>query len=557
MGLRSVAIGMAVWMSASGAMAAAEPEELLPGITAMVEPSTIVKFVAKPVKPALFVLPDPSNDPIINGATLRVFDTVPRPDGDFTFTLPAGDAWKLIGSPADVKGYKYKGTGEPGDPCKLVLVTAKVVKALCKGGDVGFTLPFEGNLGVVLTVGTGPKTYCAEFGGTPKGDETEVFKRKAAPAPEACPGTALTTTTAPPTTLIETTTTTTLTDATTTTTLADATTTTSTSTSTTMPTTYYNVSVTSPTPGTYPPIQPGGGSISSAPMGINGCTAGSTCSAPFAESSNVVLTATADTTSAFSSWTNCPSPSANTCTIPNLDGPVSVTANFTRVYRTLSVVGTAGTGQGTVTSSSIAGTTAINCGYSNSSASACSETYVLNSTPTLTATPRDSGSVFAGWSAGCTSVSGNTCSVTVDSNKTISATFDINCTNQGGGAACGAATNLGTITPGAPVSASGNTLQFGDSDWYVASFGEVCGSGTPRIRISDDPTDSFRLDLFTSCAGGVQSTCWSGGGSGTTDTQYSCPTCTPVAWPSTVYFRVYRVGENRPSCAQYTVTVSR
>jgi hypothetical protein len=536
MGRRAATLVLVILLSASASMADLEPEELLPGTTAAVAPATLAKFVAKPVKPALFDLPDASNDPVLNGATLRLFDTVLRPDGDFTFALPAGAGWKLLGSPEDVKGYKYTGAGEPGDPCKLVLIKAKVVKALCKGSDVAFTLPFEGNLGVILTVGTGPKTYCAEFGGTPKGDETEVFKRIAAPAPDACPSNE-TTTTLPPTT---------------TTTLPPTTTT------TTTPVTYYSVSVTSAVPGNYPPTQAGGGSISSAPMGIDGCSAGSTCSAQFAESSNVVLTATADSSSAFSSWTNCPSPSGNTCTIPNLAGPVSVTASFTRVYRTLTAaVALASTGQGTVTSSSIPGTTPINCGYLNSSASACSEAYVLDSPLTLTATPRDSNSVFASWSSGCASVSGNTCDVTVDSNKTISATFDINCTNQGGGASCGAATNLGTISPGVPVTVSGNTRQFGESDWYIASFGEVCGDGTPRVRISDDPEGNFRLELYTSCAGGVQSTCWSGGGTGTTDTQYNCPTCTPVAWPSTLYFRVYRVGENKPSCAQYTVTVSR
>ncbi|HYB99793.1 MAG TPA: hypothetical protein VEC57_11745 [Candidatus Limnocylindrales bacterium] len=549
---RSAAIALAVLMSASSSMAVTEPDELMPGKVAVVEPATIAKFVAKPVRPARFELPDPSNDPVTNGATLRFFDTALRPDGDFTFTLPAGAGWKRIGSPGDVNGYRYKGAGEPGDPCKLVLVTAKVVKAFCRGGDVGFALPFQGNLGVILSVGTGPKRYCAEFGGTAKGDQTEIFKRRAAPAPDACPSNEAPTTTttvtgAPSTTVIEPPTTT----------VAETPTTTLPSTSTTTPPAYYTVSVTSSLPGTYPPTQPGGGSISSTPTGIDGCSAGSTCSAQFVESSNVVLTATADSTSAFSGWANCPSPSGNTCTIANLGGPVNVTASFARVYRTLTAVAAAGSGQGTVTSSSIPGTTPINCGYANSTASACSEAYVINSTLTLTATPRDADSVFAGWSSGCASTAGNTCNVTVDSNKSISATFDINCTNQGGGAACSAATDLGTISAGASVNVSGNTLQFGDSDWYVARFGEVCGAGTPRVRISGDATGSFRLELFTSCAGPAQSTCWTGGGSGTTDTQYSCPTCTPVPWPSTIFFRVYRVGEGKPSCAQYTVTVSR
>ena len=165
MRLSSAAIALAMLMTASASTAASEPDELLPGNVAAVERATLAKFVAKPVKPAVFDLPDPANDPVTSGATLRLFDTEPRPDSDFTFTLPAGEGWTLLGTPSNVKGYKYKGAGEPGDPCKVVLIKPTVVKAVCKGGDVGFTLPFEGNLGVVLTVGTGPKTYCAEFGG--------------------------------------------------------------------------------------------------------------------------------------------------------------------------------------------------------------------------------------------------------------------------------------------------------------------------------------------------------------------------------------------------------
>jgi hypothetical protein len=549
MRLSSAAIGLSVLLLASSSMAASEPDELLPGNVAAMEPATLAKFIAKPVKPAVFDLPDPANDPVTSGATLRLFDTEPRPDADFTFALPAGAGWKLLGTPSNVKGYKYKGAGEPGDPCKVVLIKPNVVKAVCKGGDVGFTLPFEGNLGVILTVGTGPKTYCAEFGGTARGDQTEMFKRTEAPAPEACPSNGLTTTTtAPPTTTTETSMTTTT---------STTTTTTSTTSTTTTPITYYNVSVTSSTPGTYPPTQAGGGSISSSPMGIDGCNAGSTCSAPFAEASTVVLTATPDSTSTFSGWSNCPSPSGNTCTIPNLAAPVSVTASFTRVYRTLSAIGTSGTGQGTVTSSSVSGTTAIVCGYSNSSASACSETYVINSTLTLTATPRDNNSVFAGWSSGCASVSGNTCTVTVDSDKTITATFDLNCTNQGGGPSCGAATDLGTIAQGSSASAIGRTLQFGDSDWYVARFGEVCGAGTPQVQLSDG-AGSYRFELFSSCSSGVLPfTCSTGIASGITFWQYNCPMCTPTPWPSTLFIRVYRVGEAKPTCELYTLTVSR
>jgi hypothetical protein len=80
-------------------------------------------------------------------------------------------------------------------------------------------------------------------------------------------------------------------------------------------------------------------------------------------------------------------------------------ANLT-VFRT-------GAGTGTVTSNP----SGINCG------SDCSEAYVSGTVVTLTATA-SSNSTFAGWS-GCDTVSGATCTVTVSSGRTATATFDL------------------------------------------------------------------------------------------------------------------------------------
>ncbi len=73
-----------------------------------------------------------------------------------------------------------------------------------------------------------------------------------------------------------------------------------------------------------------------------------------------------------------------------------------------------GTGSGTVTSSPLG----INCG------SDCQESYAYGTLVTLTATPA-SGSTFAGW-ANCDSPSGNQCTMTMNTNKTVTATFNIN-----------------------------------------------------------------------------------------------------------------------------------
>ena len=73
-------------------------------------------------------------------------------------------------------------------------------------------------------------------------------------------------------------------------------------------------------------------------------------------------------------------------------------------------VSKSGSGSGTVTGPG------INCG------SDCSESFVAGTSVTLTATPA-SGSVFAGWSGDCSGT--GSCSLTMTSNKSVTATFNI------------------------------------------------------------------------------------------------------------------------------------
>jgi len=76
------------------------------------------------------------------------------------------------------------------------------------------------------------------------------------------------------------------------------------------------------------------------------------------------------------------------------------------------VISKSGSGTGTVTSNP----SGINCGAT------CSASFVPGTNVTLTATP-DSGSTFSGWSGGGCSGTQTTCQVTMDSDKTVSATF--------------------------------------------------------------------------------------------------------------------------------------
>ena len=147
----------------------------------------LAKFIAKPDVPGgIFALP--SADPVVDGGSLRVFDTAATA-GDVTYGL-APDApplgWRGLGNPPGSKGYKYKGAGTLSDPCKVVLVKEKVIKAICAGSGITLAPPFTGDIGIVLSLGTSDR-YCAQFGGDEAKNDATLTKRKNAPAPGACP----------------------------------------------------------------------------------------------------------------------------------------------------------------------------------------------------------------------------------------------------------------------------------------------------------------------------------------------------------------------------------
>jgi hypothetical protein len=157
----------------------------VPGRLALLVPGRIAKFVAKPTSD-LFPLPDAANDPTINGGSFAIFDTAAANTN--TYALPAS-GWQGLGSPPGSTGFKYRGAGSAGDPCKIVLVKSKVVKALCRGTSITLTPPFVGETGVILSIGTDTDTkrYCASFGGTTSRNDSTLLKRKDAPPPGACP----------------------------------------------------------------------------------------------------------------------------------------------------------------------------------------------------------------------------------------------------------------------------------------------------------------------------------------------------------------------------------
>jgi hypothetical protein len=104
-----------------------------------------------------------------------------------------------------------------------------------------------------------------------------------------------------------------------------------------------------------------------------------------------------------------------TVTITGASGTLTHTTTLTLTVNALYTltVSDTGLGSGTVTSSPAG----IDCG------STCSASYVSGTTVTLTATP-DSLSGFGGWS-GCDAVSGNTCTVNMNSARSVSADFTL------------------------------------------------------------------------------------------------------------------------------------
>lgn len=164
--------------------------------------------------------------------------------------------------------------------------------------------------------------------------------------------------------------------------------------------------------GTPPPTQftlsistAGSGTITSNPAGIS---CGQACSGSFDAGTTVILTANPSSGFVFAGWSGPACTGISPCAV-RMNSNVSVNATFVPLFSL--GVNLAGTGSGTV-SSSPAG---INC------APTCSTAQPSGTIVGLAATP-SSGSVFSGWAGGC--VGTGQCAVTLNTNQTVTATFD-------------------------------------------------------------------------------------------------------------------------------------
>lgn len=152
----------------------------------------------------------------------------------------------------------------------------------------------------------------------------------------------------------------------------------------------------------------GSGTVTSSPAGMQ-CPP--TCSTPFPQGQNVMLSATATNGSTFVGWSGEGCSGTGMCTV-SMTQARSVTATFTLQQFTLTVA-TTGTGSGTVTSNPVG----ISCGIT------CSAPFGFNTSVTLMATAA-SGAIFMGWSGeGCSGT--GTCTVIMTQARSVTATFNV------------------------------------------------------------------------------------------------------------------------------------
>lgn len=127
-------------------------------------------------------------DPILVGATLTLYN--PTTAEQQSFALPSG-GWEALGSPSGAKGYKYKDAALANGPCKKALIKpGKLIKAICRGAQITFTLdePAQGRLALKFASGGGTTIQCVDYAGAAVTEDAPgIFMAKNAAAPAACP----------------------------------------------------------------------------------------------------------------------------------------------------------------------------------------------------------------------------------------------------------------------------------------------------------------------------------------------------------------------------------
>jgi hypothetical protein len=249
----------------------------------------------------------------------------------------------------------------------------------------------------------------------------------------------------------------------------------------------------------------GGGNVTSFPAGVN---CGPECSASFLPGTSLTLTGTPDTGSLLSGWSGCDSTFANVCMVTP-SASTTLTATFMKAYELTVSKSGAGTGQ---VSSSPPG---INCAWD------CIHDYADGTLVVLTAAP-DTGSAVDSWS-GCNSALLNTCTVTMNSSRNVTASFKqawrltVNKTGAGSGTVVSLPEGIDCGSDCTEVYTEGIlvtlTATAGASAIFSGWSGSGCsGTGTCIVTMSATRsvtatfTQAFTLTVTTNGAGTVTST---------------------------------------------------
>lgn len=145
------------------------------------------------------------------------------------------------------------------------------------------------------------------------------------------------------------------------------------------------------------------------------------------------------------------------------------------------------------------------------------------------------------------------------------------CAPDGVSGDCNIPFDLGSIAMGqTELGVVANVPQQDALDWYQVSFPSTArpGEGMPRITFAINEGEAFVFDVVEDRCGVMGGPCGEGGSDGAAvalsdwtfaDTDPGC--CTPpedslIAWPETVYIRVYRTTPGA-SCQAYQLQVSR
>ena len=136
---------------------------------------------------AAFPTNNTDDDPVLNGASLRVYTTA----GDVfdnTYPLPKHN-WTYFGSQGENRGYRYKDFHNVDGPINTIFLRAgRQNKIKARGPLLNFSLHLDPEpVSVVLRFGNAGRQYCLEYGGRTKFYADVRFAAVAAPQATHCP----------------------------------------------------------------------------------------------------------------------------------------------------------------------------------------------------------------------------------------------------------------------------------------------------------------------------------------------------------------------------------